>query len=93
MSFKGCVFLERKTLQEPLSVQVELNRGVKEVVDFRTITYKQKQITIFLIIPTTHLFPLVGQSGSCVVNSMITFEKKYGIMKNYIKVYNPTCQY
>ena len=25
-------FLERKTLQEPLSVQVELNRGIKEGV-------------------------------------------------------------
>ena len=35
VSFKGCVFLERKTLQEPLSVQVELNRVIKEGVEFK----------------------------------------------------------
>ena len=32
--------------------------------------------TSFLISPTTHLFPLVGQSGSRGVSSMITFELK-----------------
>ena len=30
--------------------------------------------TGFLISPTTHLFPLAGQSGSRGVSSMITFE-------------------
>ena len=40
VSFKGCVFLERKTLQEPLSVQVDLNWGIKEGIDFRKIVYK-----------------------------------------------------
>ena len=34
-------YLERKTLQEPLSVQVDLNRGIKEGVDFKvTLTLK-----------------------------------------------------
>ena len=37
VSFKGCVFLERKTLQEPLSVQVDLNQGIKEGVDFKRL--------------------------------------------------------
>ena len=32
--------------------------------------------TGFLISPTTHLFPLAGQSGSRGVSSMITFELK-----------------
>ena len=42
--------------------------------------------TGFLISPTTHLFPLSGQSGSRGVSSMITLNSKYGIMKNVIKV-------
>ena len=32
--------------------------------------------TSFLISPTTHLFPLAGQSRSCGVSSMITFALK-----------------
>ena len=32
--------------------------------------------TNFLISPTMHLFPLVGQSGSHGVSSMINFELK-----------------
>ena len=32
--------------------------------------------TSFLISPTTHLFPLAGQSGSRGVSSMINFELK-----------------
>ena len=45
--------------------------------------------TGFLISPTTHLFPLLGQSGSRGVSSMITLNSKYGIMTKVIKVYNP----
>ena len=41
------MFLERKTLQEPLSVQVELNRGIKEGVYFKIfiakINYEQQK--------------------------------------------------
>ena len=29
--------LKKKTLQEPLSVQVDLNRGIKEGVDFKRL--------------------------------------------------------
>ena len=45
--------------------------------------------TGFLISPTTHLFPLVGQSGSLGVSSVITFELKIWNNENVIKVYNP----
>ena len=30
-----CFFRKKKTLQEPLSVQVDLNQGIKEGVDFK----------------------------------------------------------
>ena len=70
--------LERKTLQEPLSVQVDLNQGIKEGVDFKILLAKInneatiKQTTGSLISLTTHLFPLSGQSGSCGVRSIVT---------------------
>ena len=51
--------------------------------------------TDFLISPTTHLFPLAGQSGSCGVSSMITFEikiwnnaKLYQGIESYMSVLN-----
>ena len=31
------IFLERKTFQEPLSIQVDLNRGIKEGVYFKIL--------------------------------------------------------
>ena len=62
---------------------MDLNRGFKEGVDFKILIsnindeqQKRKQTTIFLISPTTHLFSLVGQSGSHGVSRMITFEIK-----------------
>ena len=48
--------------------------------------------TGFLISPTTHLFPLVGQLESHGGSSMITFEIKIWNNENYIKVYNPTVE-
>ena len=30
-------FLEKKTFHEPISVQVDLNRGIKEGVDFKRL--------------------------------------------------------
>ena len=51
--------------------------------------------TGFLISPTTHLFPLAGQSGSRGVSSMITFEikiwnneKLYQSIQSYMSVLN-----
>ena len=51
--------------------------------------------TGFLISPTTHLFPLVGQSGSRGVSSMINFEikiyinaKLYQIIQSCMSVLN-----
>ena len=45
----------------------------------------QKQITSFLIIPTTHLFPLVGQSGSRGVSIQVTLILKCGIYDKVVK--------
>ena len=51
--------------------------------------------TGFLISPTTHLFPLAGQSGSRGVSSMINFELKiwnnekyYQIIQFYMPILN-----
>ena len=35
VNFGMDVFVKKKTFQEPLSVQVDLNRGIKEGVDFK----------------------------------------------------------
>ena len=77
-------------------VQEDLNREIKEGLilplahEKITMTVESKiHNTGFLISPTAHLFPLLGQSGSHGVSSMITLNSKYGIMKNVIKVYNP----
>ena len=78
---------------------MDLNRGIKEGLILlwimKQMMKKESNIhnTDFLFSPTMHLFPLAGQSGIRGVSSMINFEIKYGIMKNYIKVYNPTSQY
>ena len=62
--------LKKKTLQEPLSIQVDLNRGIKEGLILlqlmKQLMKNESNIhnVDFLISPTTHLFPLVGQSGS-----------------------------
>ena len=51
--------------------------------------------TGFLISPTTHLFPLAGQSGSRGVSSMINFELKiynnekyYQTIQSYMSILN-----
>ena len=60
--------------------------------DFRTITCSksniitnQKQITSFVIIPTTHLFPLAGQWGSRGVSIRVNLIMKYGLYDKVIK--------
>ena len=64
-------FVKKKTLQEFLSVQMDLNRESKEglILDKKKM---HENFMICLISPTTHLFPLSGQSGSHGVSSMIT---------------------
>ena len=56
---------------------------------------RKKQTTDSLIIPTTHLFPLAGQSGSRGVSSMINFEitvwnsaKLYQSIQSFMSVLN-----
>ena len=93
--------LKNKTLQEPLSIQVDLNQGIKEGLILlwlmKQLMKKESKIhnTGFLISPTTHLFPLAGQSGSHGVSSMINFEikvwnsaKLYQIIQSYMSVLN-----
>ena len=81
-NFKRGVLTKKKTLQEPLSVQVDLNRGIKEGLILLLLSKQLMKMesgihnTYFLISPTMHLFPLAGQSWSRGVSSMITFELK-----------------
>ena len=86
----GVLVKKKKTLQEPLSIQVDLNRGIKEGLILlwlmKQLMKKESKIhnVGFLISPTTHLFPLAGQSGSRGVSSMINFEiKKWNNEKLY----------
>ena len=78
----GVLVKKKKTLQEPLSIQVDLNQGIKDwlILLYLTKQLMKKESKIhnvgFLISPTTHLFPHVGQSGSCGVSSMIAFQIK-----------------
>ena len=75
--------LERKTLQEPLLVQVDLNWGIKKGVYFKIFLAKMnkeatiKQTTSSLISPTTHLFPLSGQLRSRGVSIKVTLTLWY----------------
>ena len=55
---------------------------VNETIDEKRIKDTQRG---FLISPTTHLFPLTGQSGSHGVSSMITFELKIWNNEKYYK--------
>ena len=72
--------LKRKTLQEPLfdpsGSQSGNQGGVNFIIDKEKNDEKTTQIHNFgfLISPTTHLFPLSGQSGSHGVSIKITFE-------------------
>ena len=92
---------KKKTLQEPLSVQVDLNHGIKEglilLLLSKQLIKMESEIhnTDFLLSPTTHLFPLAGQSGSRGVSSMITFELKiwnnakyYQSVQSYMLILN-----
>ena len=72
---------------------MDLNWEIKEglVLDDKNKKNKtniKTQLTGYLVSPTTHLFPLSGQSGSRGVSSIININSKYGIMKNVIKLYN-----
>ena len=82
VNFEMDVLVKKKTLQEPLSVQVDLNQGIKEEFSLlwlmKQLMKKKTKIhnVGFLISPTTHLFPLSGQSGSRGVSIMITLKYK-----------------
>ena len=80
VNFRQGVLIKKKTPQEPLSIQVDLNRGIKEGL---ILLYLMKQLmkrktkihnTGFLINPTTHLFLLLSQSGSCGVGIKIALK-------------------
>ena len=80
LNFRQGVLIKKKTPQEPLSIQVDLNRGIKEGL---ILIYMMKQLmknktkihnVSFLISPTTHLFPLSGQPGSRGVSIKITLK-------------------
>ena len=70
VNFEMGVLVKKKTLQEPLSIQVDLNRGIKEGLILLKLKKQlmKKKTKIHnvgsLISPTTHLFPLSVQSGS-----------------------------
>ena len=80
VNFKRGVLIKKKTLQEPILVQVDLNRGIKEGFILLWLLKKLMKMeseihnTGFLISPTTHLFPLSSQSGSRGVSIKITLE-------------------
>ena len=80
LNFKIGVLVKKKTLQEPLSIQVDLNQGIKEglILLWMMKQLMKKKTKIhnagFLISPTTHLFPLSGQSRSCGVSIKITLK-------------------
>ena len=78
VDFKIGVLVKKKTLQELLSIQVDINWGIKEwlILLWLTEQMMKKESNInnvgFLISPTTHLFPLAGQSGSRGVSIQVT---------------------
>ena len=79
VNFKIVVLVKKKTLQEPLSIQADLNQGIEGLILLwitKQLMKKESKIhnASFLISPTMHLFPLAGQSGSPGVSTMITFE-------------------
>ena len=80
VNFKIGVLVKKKNLQEPLSIQVDLNRGIKEglILLWLTKQLMKKESKIhnagFLISPTTHLFPLSGQSRSRGISIKITLK-------------------
>ena len=82
VNFEMGVLVKKKTLQEHLLIQVDLNQGIKEglILLWLMKQLMKKESNIhnagFLISPTMRLFPLVGQSWSRGVSSMITFEIK-----------------
>ena len=92
VNFKMGVLVKNKTLQEPVFIQVDLNWGIKDGSILKNIMKQmiKRKTQIhnfgFLISPTTHLFPLSGQSGSHGVSSMITFELKIWNNEKYYKI-------
>ena len=77
---------------DPSGYQLGNQGGFNFIIANEKIDENESNIhhAIFLISPTTHLFPLASQLRSRGVSSMITFEIKIWIMKSVIKVYNPT---
>ena len=81
VNFKIGVLVKKKTLREPLLIQVDLNRGIEGLILLLLMKQLMKNESTmhnidFLISLTMHLFPLAGQSGSRGVSSMINFEIK-----------------
>ena len=79
VDFKKGVLVKKKTLQEPLLIQVDINRGIKEGLILLWLTKQLKKgikdtQRDFLISPTTHLFPFSGQSGSRGVSIKINLK-------------------
>ena len=98
VNFKIGVLVKKKTLQELLSIQVDLDRGIKEGLILlwlmKQLMKKESNIhnVDFLISSTMHLFPLAGQSGSRGVSSMITFELKIWNDAKCYQSIQPACQ-
>ena len=101
VNFRRGVLLKKKTLQEHLSVQVDLNWGIKKGFILLWLTEQlikmESEIdnTDFLISPTTHLFPLASQLGCRGVSTMINFELKiwnnakyYQSIQSYMSILN-----
>ena len=88
-------FVKKKTLQESLSGQMDLNRESEEglILDKEKM---QENSTNFLVSPTTHLFLLSGQLGSRGVGSIVTLnlkilkacneDSKYTMLQNTTKL-------
>ena len=98
VNFKIGVFVKKKTLQEPLSIQVDLNWIIKEGL---ILLWIMKQLMKneskihnagFLICPTTHLFPLAGQSGSHGISIKITLKPKIWNMEMIINQITLPCR-
>ena len=84
-----------RTSFDPSGSKSRSQGGVNFIIANETIDEKESKIhhAGFLISPTTHLFPLAGQSGSRGVSSMINFEIKiwnnkkcYQSIQSYITI-------
>ena len=72
---------------DPSGSQSGNQGGVNFIIAEKQMIGKRKQIhnSSFLISPTTNLFPLSGQSGSCGVSITITLKYKISNMELIMK--------